>query len=135
MPFILMIIGAIIITAGFQDTYKELGKQVAGDFTGENNFTYWLISLGVVGAIGYFGEGSQLRTFSRVFMALIIIALIVGKNGGVKIFEMLQQGIAEGTKQEVTVIGSPIKGSGSGGGGGDSGIDAGTIISIGASFL
>lgn len=78
MPFALVIIGLLMIVTGARDTYKDFGAQVTQDFTGEGNFLYWIAALGAVGAVGY---APEFRTFSRVFMALIIVALIL-KNGG-----------------------------------------------------
>jgi hypothetical protein len=79
-----------MIVTGARDTYAAFGKQVVGDFTGAGNFTYWLVALGAVGAIGYV---PSLRSFSRAFMALIIVAMVI-RNGGV--FDKLTQALQNG---------------------------------------
>lgn len=79
MPFALVIIGLIMIVSGSRDTYKQLGAELQSDFTGEGNFLYWLVAIGGVGMLGYVKE---LRGFSRAFMALILIAMVI-RNGGV----------------------------------------------------
>ena len=78
MPFALVTIGLVMIVTGAKDTYDAFGAQVVGDFTGPGNFTYWVASLGAVGAVGYVKE---FRTFSHAFMALILIAMVI-RNGG-----------------------------------------------------
>lgn len=90
MPFALVVIGLLLVVTGARGTQKEFGDLLYKDFTGPGNFTYWLVSLGAIGALGYIDE---LRTFSRLFMALIIIAMIV-KNQGLfdKFTQALQQG-------------------------------------------
>lgn len=67
-----------MILTGVKNTYAQFGSTVAGDFTGKGNFTYWLASLGAVGALGYI---DALREFSRYFMALIIIAMVLANKG------------------------------------------------------
>lgn len=78
MPFVLLIIGLLLVITGFQNTYKQLGTQLESDFTGTNNFLYWVIALGVVGAIGY---AKDLQAFSRTFMALIIVGIFLSNKG------------------------------------------------------
>lgn len=79
MPFALVTIGLIMIVTGAKGTYSAFGKQVASDFTGEGNFLYWIASIGAVGALGYVPD---LKTFSRMFMTLIVVAMVL-RNGGV----------------------------------------------------
>lgn len=79
MPFALVTIGLIMIVSGSRDTYAALGRELVADFTGPGNFTYWLVALGAVGSLGYI---PALRGFSRGFMALILISMVL-KNGGV----------------------------------------------------
>lgn len=91
MPFALLIIGILLIVTGANDTYKDAGKLLVGDFVGPGNFTYWILAFGALGAIGY---NDTLRPFSRGFMVLIFIALIV-RNGG--FFDKFGQAIGQGT--------------------------------------
>lgn len=78
MPFALILVGLILIIASARGTLKDLGALLKGDFTGANNFFIWLIALGVVGMIGYYRPAEK---FSRAFMALILLAMILS-NGG-----------------------------------------------------
>ncbi len=90
MPFALVLIGLVLIVTGSRDTYREFGAELVGDFTGAGNFTYWLASLGAVGALGYV---PALRDFSRLFMALIILAMLISNRG---FFAQLGTALASG---------------------------------------
>jgi len=94
MPFALVTLGLLMIVTGARDTYKQFGEQVTSDFTGSGGFLYWVAAIGAVGALGYV---PSLRTFSRVFMGLIIIALVLNKKNSnlfANITAALQQGPA-----------------------------------------
>lgn len=127
MPFALAFIGLLLIITGFQDSYKALGNQVQKDFTGPQSFIYWLISLGLIGALGYVPE---LKTFSRLTLGFIIIVIFVAYNKqGINLFQNFNSGIATGDTSTVSPIGTPLpataSASGSAGsstGGGASGI-------------
>lgn len=90
MPFALVTIGLLMIVSGSRDTYAAFGKELVSDFTGPGNFTYWIVALGAVGALGY---APQFRTFSRMFMALIVVAMVL-RNGGV--FDKFSEALAQG---------------------------------------
>lgn len=90
MPFALVIIGLVLVVTGAKDTYQQFGRQVSSDFTGEGNFTWWLVSLGAVGSLGYI---PALRPFSRMFLVLIVIAMVI-KNGG--FFDQLTSALQAG---------------------------------------
>lgn len=91
MPFALITVGLICVITGARNTYADFGTTLAGDFTGPNNFTYWLAAIGMVGALGYIEE---LRTFSRYFLALIMISMILATQGG--IFTTIQNALKSG---------------------------------------
>lgn len=78
MPFALTLIGLLLVITGFQNTHKELGSQIASDFTGNNNFIYWIAALGVVGALGYV---KALEPFSRAFLVLILLSIFLSNKG------------------------------------------------------
>lgn len=78
MPYVLVIIGLLMVVTGARGTYVPFGRQVASDFTGPNNFTYWVVGIGAVGALGYI---DALRTFSRLFMTLVVLVLLLHNKG------------------------------------------------------
>lgn len=98
MPFALGIIGLLLIISGARGTYGQLKELLVDDFTGEGNFFYWIVALGVVGSIGYI---QGLERFSRTFMALIILAMILSNRGFFNRFmEALQSLKSAGTVPE-----------------------------------
>jgi hypothetical protein len=129
MPFALTLIGLLLIITGFQNTYKAFGAQVVGDFSGNGNFFYWILSLGAIGSLGYI---KGFEGFSRAFMALVIIVMVIGlykKNPN--IFKDLQTGVNTGSNTPVNPIGAPLAAS-SGGSGGGSGGNSGGGLDIGS---
>lgn len=90
MQFALVTIGLLMIVTGARDTYAAFGQQLVSDFTGEGNFTYWIAAIGALGALGAY---APLRGFSRAFIALVIVAMVL-RNGGVfdKFTEALNMG-------------------------------------------
>jgi len=81
-----------MIVTGSRGTYRQFGTLVAGEFTGDRNFLYFAAGIGAVGAIGYI---NALRTFSRLFLTLILIGIVVSNKG---FFANLQAAIKAGPK-------------------------------------
>lgn len=77
MPFALIITGIVLLVAGVKGTQNQLYSLVQGDFTGPNNFIFWMISILIIGGLGYV---PKLQGISRMFLFLIIVALFL-KNG------------------------------------------------------
>lgn len=74
MAFALLIIGIVMIVAAVRDTVTELIVLLANDFTGKNNFLYWVLALLIIGAIGYV---PKLKGVSDAFLVLVILALFL----------------------------------------------------------
>ena len=87
MPYALIIIALLLLSAAYNGTTQQLQALVVKDFTGTNNFIYWLGALSIVGAIGFY---SPLEKISRGFLLLIIVVMVV-ENGGV--FQQLTSAI------------------------------------------
>lgn len=79
-----------MIVSGLKGTQGALGKQIIKDFTGDRNFLYWFLAIGLIGSVGYV---ESLRSISRTFLVLIIVSMIL-KNGGV--FAKLQEAMTKG---------------------------------------
>ena len=127
MPFALVAVGMLLIITGFQNTYSQFGSQVAKDFTGEGNFIYWVVAIGVVGLIGY---NKNMETFSRTFIALILVVIFLSNSG---FAEKFTQALKEGTSTKPLPAGG-IQAS-SGGGGGEGGGNFLSTVSQGASII
>lgn len=83
MPFALIIIGTVLLVSSVRNTQGDLYTLVKGDFTGDNNYLYWMVSILVIGAVGYI---PTLKPLSRMFLGLVILVLFLSHGG---IFEQL----------------------------------------------
>lgn len=90
MPFALVLVGIVLVIAGARDTASALGTQLKADFTGDNNYTYWVLAFLGAGSVGYV---QVLKPLSHMFLALLIIVIIL-KNGGV--FDKFMQALSSG---------------------------------------
>lgn len=77
MALFLLIIGIILIVSAVKNTYGELLTLIWGDFTGAGNFSYWIVALFVVGAVGYV---AKLKPLSDGLLILILLALILTRG-------------------------------------------------------
>lgn len=73
-----MFIGIILVIAAARGTLGDLGTLLKSEFSGSNNFFYWLIAIGIVGAIGY---NQKAQPFSRAFLTLIILSMVLANKG------------------------------------------------------
>ncbi len=78
MPYAFIVVGLLMIVTGARNTFRQFGAQLVKDFTGPGNFTWWIASLGAVGAVGYI---PKLRPVSTAFMTLIVIVLVIAQKG------------------------------------------------------
>lgn len=78
MPFALILVGVLLIVAAVRNTTDVLFTLVKQDFTGPNNYTYWLASILLIGAIGYI---KPLQPLSRIFLVLIVVVLVLTHGG------------------------------------------------------
>jgi hypothetical protein len=82
MPFVFGIIGIVLIISGVRGTVvgsnPSLVSLVKSDLTGQPNYTEWMLAIFIIGAIGYIDE---LKTISRLFMALVVIGLLWSNKG------------------------------------------------------
>lgn len=92
MPFALAIIGIVLVVAGVRNKQDQLFSLVKGDFTGPNNYIFWMLSIFAIGAIGYI---PRLKPISTGFLALIIVVLFLKKGQG--FFAQLGQAVSTTT--------------------------------------
>lgn len=99
MPFAFAIIGLTFIVAGVRGTSADLIALIEGDFTGQNNFVYWVLAILILGSLGYI---DTLRPLSRAMLILVLLVLVLSEakktSGGV--FAKFQQAINEITDSE-----------------------------------
>jgi hypothetical protein len=78
MPLLLIGSGLVLVLTGIKGNANSLYKLVASDFTGPNSFIYWVVSILILGALGYI---KGLENLSKLFMILVVIVLLLD-NGG-----------------------------------------------------
>lgn len=80
MPFLFLIVGAVMIVSAVKGTNTQLLALLKADFTGKGNFLYWTLSILVIGALGYIED---LKPISRAFLVLVLVGLFIAndKNG------------------------------------------------------
>jgi hypothetical protein len=81
MPFAFIIVGTVLVISGVRGTSQDLLTLVKGDFIGTNSYLYWVVAILIIGSLGYV---SSLKNFSRAFLALVLVALVLkeGKTSG-----------------------------------------------------
>lgn len=90
MPFLLIIAGLVLTITSIQNTYAALGAQLNKDFFGAQGFLIWMLAIIATGALGYVQGWEK---FSRWFLALILISIVLAqsKNTGGNLFTNLLQ--------------------------------------------
>lgn len=78
MPFVLFVIGALLVVSGVKKTQGELFALLRGDLVGSNSFVPWVISILFIGSLGYI---KSIRPITNSFLVLVIIVLFLS-NGG-----------------------------------------------------
>lgn len=78
MPIAFLILGVAVAVAAYRNTHKQLGTLLAGEFTGQGNFLFWIAAIFIIGMIGYI---PKLRGPSHALLALILIALFLANKG------------------------------------------------------
>lgn len=95
MPFALIAIGLILTIAGARGTQGTLFNLLKGDFTGNQSYLWWALSIVAVGAVGYV---KSLRPLSHGFLVLILIVFVVAQyKGGKDLFKSFIDQVRAGT--------------------------------------
>lgn len=109
MPFALMIAGFVLLIAAVRNTQDELFTLLKGDLTGPNNFIFWIVSILIIGAIGYI---PKLKPLSVAFLTLVIIVLFLkrgnpqGIGGG--FFSQFSAALGSTTGNTGSALGNPM---------------------------
>lgn len=103
MPFALAIIGIVLLVAGVRNQQATLFELVKGDFSGPNNFIFWMVSIFAIGALGYI---PRLKPLSTAFLALVIVVLFLRRGTG--FFAQAQQALQSTTTVNPTQQISPL---------------------------
>ena len=94
MPFAFIIAGIVLLVSGVRGSSQSLVSLLKNDLTGSNNFGYWILSILVIGALGYVQD---LRALRRSFLALVLIVLVIAedKNGMGGFFTEFQSSVKQ----------------------------------------
>ena len=71
MPFILVLIGGVLVVAAFRNTQGNLATALEADVPG---FFEWFLALAVIGGLGFV---PGLKVPSRMLLALVLVVLVV----------------------------------------------------------
>lgn len=74
MPFAFLIVGSVLVISGVKGTSQQLLTLVKGDLQGKNGYLYWIVSILIVGSLGYI---PALKGFSRAFLVLVLVVLVL----------------------------------------------------------
>lgn len=78
MPILFISSGLVLLLTALKGDPAKLYELIQGDFSGQNNFTYWVVAILVLGGLGYV---QQLRSLSRLFIALVLVVLLLDNKG------------------------------------------------------
>lgn len=78
MPFALIISGLVLLISGVKGTQNNLYTLVKGDFSGPNNYFFWMLSILVIGGLGYV---KSLQSLSKAFIVLVVVGLFLTNKG------------------------------------------------------
>lgn len=94
MPYVLIVAGLILSVAGARGTQSNLFTLIKGDFTGNQSFVWWFLSILGIGALGYV---TDLRKFANAFLALVLLVLILAQNKNGNLFQNFINSVKGGT--------------------------------------
>jgi len=109
MPFAFIIVGIVMLVSGVRGKSANLLTLLKGDLTGSNNFVYWILSILVIGSLGYVDE---FKTLSRALLGLVLVVLILAedKNGSGGFFATLQSDLQQlGSSGGTSLGSSPVQ--------------------------
>lgn len=80
MPFVLIVIGVILLVTAIQGTTGQLGSMLRQDVFpgGGKGYLYWFVAIFLIGAIGY---EPKLRPISRGLLVLVVLVLLISQGG------------------------------------------------------
>lgn len=88
MPFVLIVIGAVIFLTAINGTTIQLGSMLKADTFGQGGYIRWFVAIVIVGALGYI---KALKTPSDYTLLLVILVLFLSHSG---VFAEFNQAIA-----------------------------------------
>lgn len=78
MPFVLLVLGLLFLTAAIRGTQGQLFAELRETFGGQPGFIRWALAIVLLGALGYV---KSLRPVSNAALTLVFVALILSNRG------------------------------------------------------
>jgi len=102
-----------MLIAAVKNTQGNLSALVKGDFTGQNNFIYWIAAIMIIGALGYV---PKVKPFSVALLGLVILVLFLTKGNpagvGGGFFAQLTKGLATTQTPQPNASSTPLGNTG-----------------------
>lgn len=98
MPFVLVIVGLLLIVTAIRGTHGTLWNLLYDDVTGSggaSGFVVWLVAILAIGFLGYY---KPLETPAKLLLGLVVMGIFLA-NGGV--FEKLSEAFTNPPPQAV----------------------------------
>ena len=94
MAWGLAFIGLILAVATYKGNHNELFALIKRDFSGNDNFIYWVLAIIVLIAVGSI---KKVRPVTDAFLILVILVIIVSNRGRGDLFADFLRQVKEGT--------------------------------------
>lgn len=106
MPFIILIIGIVLVVAAIRDTQSSLFSALATDVPA---FGVWFTAIVILGAIGFI---APLKPLSKALLILVLVVLVLRNYQNILTgFNSAWQGSASGTKASGATTGTVHRGN------------------------
>lgn len=96
MSIFLFVASILIMVAAYKGTQDQLFDVLKDDFTGKNNFVYWVIAVVLVVAVGNI---KQIKRVSDAFLVLLVIVIVFAQyKGGTNLLQSFIDQVKRGTQ-------------------------------------
>lgn len=115
MPFVLLVVGELLLVTGIQGTNQQLFDLLSNDFTGKNSFIYWLFAIAVIGGLGYV---PGMKPISNAFLLLVLLVLFLKTSGssGSNLTQSISTSLQQSTQGNLIPISDATVSNSTGGG-------------------
>lgn len=95
MAWAFLLVGFMVVVSAYKGTQKDLFQLLKADFSGSDNFFYWVTAIVVLVAIGTF---QKIRPVTDAFLALVIIVIVIRQyQSGRDLFGEFVEQVRQGT--------------------------------------
>lgn len=98
MAWFFLVSGLLLVTAAINNSHCNLFDLLKADFTGPNNFFYWVLAIVILVSLGSI---KQIRPMTDAFLALVILVIVlVAYKNNTNLFQYFMQQVRNGTRGE-----------------------------------